>query len=100
LSLRAALANWRPIAVYALLVFVLLGIVPTFLAAIVALLTSSASDGMRAVLSYVVILPYIAIVVATLQIADYIAYRDVFHAGEALAPLGAAERVAPGAPRD
>lgn len=82
LSLRAAVANWRPLAIYALMVFVLLGVVPTFLAAIVALLTASASDGLRAIISYVVILPYIAMVIATMQIADYIAYRDVFHMGE------------------
>lgn len=96
LSLRAATANWRPIAVYVLTVFVLLGIVPTFLAAIVALLTASGSDVLRATVSYIVILPYIAMVVATLQISDYIAYRDVFHDAEALAPITADAAPPPG----
>ena len=32
-------------------------------------------------------LPYYAVVLATLHICDYVSYRDVFHAGETLAPL-------------
>ena len=32
------------------------------------------------------LLPYILVFLATFQIADYVAYRDVFHADE-LAPL-------------
>lgn len=87
LSFRAAAANWRPLAVYALVVFVLAGVVPTFLAAMVQLLGSALSDAARAWLVYILILPYIAMVIATLQIADYVAYRDVFHPGETLTPL-------------
>jgi hypothetical protein len=91
LSFRAAAANWRPIGVYCLFVFVLAGIVPTFLAAMVQMLGGVFSDNVRAVLTYVVILPYIAMVIATMQISDYVSYRDIFHAGETLAPTAGAE---------
>ena len=91
LSFRAAAANWRPLAVYTLVVFVAAGVVPTFLAALVQLLGAGFSDSARAWLVYILILPYIAMVIATLQIADYVAYRDVFHTGETLAPLADAK---------
>jgi hypothetical protein len=36
------------------------------------------------------VLPYLAFFVATLHISDYVSYRDVFHTGETLAPIGGA----------
>jgi hypothetical protein len=33
--------------------------------------------------------------VSTLHIADYVSYRDVFHAGETLAPIGGGDARAP-----
>lgn len=86
-SLRAAFANWRPLLVYAVAVFVFAGIAPTLLVALLSLLLSAFPDGVRTMLTYGVVLPYVAMVVAILQISDYISYRDVFHAGETLAPL-------------
>ena len=32
-------------------------------------------------------LPYMFFFAATLHVSDYVSYRDVFHAGETLAPL-------------
>jgi uncharacterized membrane protein len=87
-SLRAALANWRPLAVYALVLFVIAGIVPTFIAATMTMVLSGASAGLRSVLTLGVLLPYFATIAAIVEIADYVSYRDVFHAGETLAPLG------------
>ncbi len=86
-SLRAALANWRPLAVYALAVFVFAGITPTLLVALLSLLLAGLSEGVRAMITYAVVLPYVAMIVAIMQIADYVSYRDLFHAGETLAPL-------------
>jgi hypothetical protein len=78
-SLRAALGNWRAVAAYALAVFALGAIVPSLVTLVLALLlppTLGATVGALAVL------PYVAFFVATLHIADYVSYRDVFHAGE------------------
>ena len=86
-SFRAALANWRPLMMYALAVFVLAGVMPTMLVTLLSLLLSGFPDGVRAMLTYGVVLPYIATIIAILQISDYISYRDVFHAAETLAPL-------------
>jgi len=86
-SLRAALANWRALAAYALAVFVFAGVTPTLLVALLSALLSGLPDDARVMLTYGVVLPYVAMLVAILQISDYISYRDVFHAGESLAPL-------------
>jgi len=83
-SLRAAVANWRAALRYAVGVFTLLGIVPTLVTAALALLVA---PPLNASLAALTILPYLAFVVATLHIADYVSYRDVFHAGETLAPI-------------
>jgi hypothetical protein len=86
-SLRAAFANWRPLLVYAVAVFVFAGITPTLLVALLSMLLSGFPDGVRVMLTYGIVLPYVAMLVAILQISDYVSYRDVFHAGETLAPL-------------
>jgi hypothetical protein len=79
-SLRAALANWKPIGVYGLLVFFFGGVVPGLITALIALLTP---QSFAVVLVVVVLLPYLALFIATLHISDYVCYRDVFHSQEA-----------------
>lgn len=86
-SLRAAIANWRAAARYALGVFVVGAIVPTFITTAIALIVP---PPINATLAAVLILPYLAFFVATLHVSDYVSYRDVFHAGEALAPIAQA----------
>jgi hypothetical protein len=86
-SLRAAVANWRPIAVYALALFVVAGVMPTMIVTLLSLLLSGFPQAVRGVITLGVVLPYIVMVAAIVQIADYTSYRDVFHAGETLAPL-------------
>ncbi|HSC98863.1 MAG TPA: hypothetical protein VLI21_08170, partial [Casimicrobiaceae bacterium] len=49
---------------------------------------------LNATLAALIVLPYLTFFVATLHIADYVSYRDVFHAGETLAPIS------PGAARE
>jgi hypothetical protein len=77
-SLRAALANWRPVALFGVAFLFYVGVVPALGGELVGLLDSTPGTvvGMGLLLSYAVI------VLATFQIADYVAYRDVFHAEE------------------
>lgn len=89
-SFRAAIANWRPIAVYCLAVFVLGGVVPVFALSIARLF----GDVAAGVVALFVVVPYIFAFVATLQISDYIGYRDLFHGDE---PLSEPPPTAPGA---
>jgi hypothetical protein len=86
-SLRAALANWRPVLRYAILVFVMGGVVPSLVTSVIALVVPAPFSGTVAM---ALLLPYLALFVATLHISDYVSYRDVFHAGETLAPTDAA----------
>jgi hypothetical protein len=79
LSLRASLANWRPIAVYGALVFFFGGVLPASVTAIVAAIVPS-EFALVVVVAF--LLPYVFLFVATLHISDYVSYRDVFHAGE------------------
>jgi hypothetical protein len=78
-SLRAALRNWRAVASYALAVFALGAILPAFVTVLLAVLLP---PPLNATLTAVIVLPYVAFFVATLHIADYVSYRDVFHADE------------------
>ena len=87
-SLRAAVANWRAALRYALGVFTLGAIVPTFVTTMLALLVP---PPFNATIAALLVLPYLAFFVATLHISDYVSYRDVFHAGETLAPIGHTE---------
>ena len=82
-SLRAALANWRAVLRYALVVFLLGGVVPSLVTSLVALVMPAPFSSTFAM---ALLLPYLALFVTTLHISDYVSYRDVFHAGETLAP--------------
>jgi hypothetical protein len=87
-SLRAALANWRPIVRYAFTVFLFGGVLPTLAGALISLVLPAPAG--RAV-AVGLMLPYVFFFVATLHISDYVSYRDVFHSGESLAPIARAE---------
>ncbi len=85
-SLRASLANWKPLIVYALTVFLFGGVMPgLFLGVAVLILPPT----FAAVLVPALLLPYLLFFTATLHISDFVSYRDVFHAGETLVPLTA-----------
>ena len=79
-SLRAAVANWKPIALYGFTVFALGGVLPGLALSIAQLFGQTVAG----VLALFVIIPYLFALVATLHISDYVSYRDVFHADEAL----------------
>ncbi|HYR00459.1 MAG TPA: BPSS1780 family membrane protein [Casimicrobiaceae bacterium] len=78
-SLRAAVANWRPIAVYGLLLFFYGGVLPGAVAAVIAAI---APREVASATLMLLLLPYLALLVATLHISDYVSYRDVFHPDE------------------
>jgi hypothetical protein len=77
-SLRAAIANWRPIGVYCLAVFVLGVVLPIFAISIAHLF----GDTVAGLVALFVVVPYLFTFVAALHISDYVSYRDVFHADE------------------
>ena len=79
-SLRAAIANWRPVAVYGLLLFFCGAVLPGIAVALIALVVPPAAAPYAIALTVV---PYVFLFVATQTISDYVAYRDIFHAGEA-----------------
>lgn len=79
LSLRASLANWRPLAIYGLLVGFYGVVLPGLAMALIAALT----PGDAALpLAVVLMMPYLLFFVATLHVSDYVSYRDIFHAAE------------------
>ncbi len=86
-SLRAALANWKPISVYGLLVFCFGGVVPTL---VTLLISSLLPEGLALPLVLLVLMPYLFLLIATLHISDYVSYRDIFHVDQpSNAPDGA-----------
>lgn len=87
-SLRAAIANWRAAVRYALGIFVVGAVVPTFITTAIALIVP---PPINATLAAILVLPYLTFFVATLHVSDYVSYRDVFHAGETLEPIAGAE---------
>ena len=87
-SLRAALANWRPVAVYGLLLFFCGAVVPGIAVALIALL---APPPLAPYVIALTVVPYVFLFVAAQTISDYVAYRDIFHAGESTSELPAVD---------
>jgi hypothetical protein len=83
-SLRAALANWRPTGVFGLAVLFYGGVLPALGATLAQIIGQTAGT----IVAVGVVFPYMLVFLATFQIADYTAYRDVFHGDEppAIAP--------------
>lgn len=79
-SLAASVANWRPLALYGLLVFFYGGVVPSIVATILAFVVPTS---ILLPFALIVLLPYLFFFVATLHISDYVSYRDIFHHAEA-----------------
>jgi hypothetical protein len=90
-SLRASLANWRPMLVWAFLVFVFSTVVPSAVGQLLWLALPTSVSPLVITGLFVV---YLLSVVAVMQISDYVSYRDIFHAGETLAPVERAARTA------
>jgi hypothetical protein len=82
-SLRAALANWRPVAIYGLLLFFCGALLPAMAIALIAFLLPQAAAPYAVAL---IVVPYLFLFIAAQTISDYVAYRDIFHSGEGAAP--------------
>ena len=87
-SLRATLANWRPVAVYGLLLFFCGAVLPLFAVALIALLVPPPAAPYVIAL---IVVPYVFLFVAAQTISDYVAYRDIFHAGEGTSEAAATD---------
>lgn len=81
-SLRAAIANWRAVAVYGSLLFMFGGLLPVVVLSIGQLF----GETFAGVLALFVVAPYLIAFIATLHISDYVSYRDIFHADEEVTP--------------
>ena len=77
-SFRAALANWKPVAVFGMMIVFFGGVLP----ALCVRVAQFFGDAAAAIVAVGLVLPYLFAFLATFQIADYVAYRDVFHADE------------------
>ncbi|TMH31917.1 MAG: hypothetical protein E6H66_15145 [Betaproteobacteria bacterium] len=77
-SLSAAMANWRPVAVYGITVFTLGGVLPGLVISIAQLF----GEAVAGLLGVFLVVPYLFAFITTLHISDYVSFRDVFHAGE------------------
>lgn len=86
-SLRAAVANWRPTGVFGLAVLFFGGILPALGATLARIVGETAGT----IIAVGVVFPYMLVFLATFQIADYVAYRDVFHADEPPALAGSSD---------
>lgn len=75
-SLRASIANWKPIAVYGLLLFFYGAVLPGAAIGLIAYLVPATAA--RWVIALTVV-PYVFLFVAAQAISDYVAYRDIFH---------------------
>jgi len=77
-SLRAAVVNWRPTGLFGLAVLFYGGVLP----AIGATLARLVGETGGTIIAVGIVFPYMLVFLATFQIADYVAYRDLFHADE------------------
>ena len=84
-SLRAALANWRPAGLFGLAVLFYGGVLPALGATLAQIVGETAGT----VIAVGIVFPYMLVFLATFQIADYVAYRDVFHSDEPADPTPA-----------
>jgi uncharacterized membrane protein len=82
-SLRAALANWRPVMIYGVLLFLCGAVVP---AIAIALIAFALPQAIAPFVVALVVVPYVFLFITAQTISDYVAYRDIFHAGEGAAP--------------
>ena len=78
-SMRAAFANWRPLAFYGLGVFFYGVVLPGLVVSVLAMILP---QSIAQVLVLAMLMPYLMFFAACLHISDYISYRDVFHANE------------------
>jgi len=77
-SLRASLANWRPTGIFGLAVLFYGGVLPALGGTLARALGATGGT----IVGLGLLAPYMLVFLATFHIADYVAYRDVFHPDE------------------
>jgi hypothetical protein len=82
-SFRAAIANWRPVLVYAALLTLFGGLLPAIAVKLIALALPLVAA--RIVVA-VAVVPYVFLFVTAQAISDFVSYRDIFHTDERPAP--------------
>jgi hypothetical protein len=82
-SLRAAIANWKALALYALGVLVYGGFLPSLIMTLGIIVPSPPLQ----ILVAAALVIYLLVFAVALHVSHYVSYRDVFHANETLAPL-------------
>ena len=83
---RPSSANWKPLAVYGLIVALYGAVFPAIGIALIASLLPEAAARIAVVLT---IVPYVFVFITVQTISDYVSYRDIFHPDEG-APIVAA----------
>lgn len=78
-SLKAVFTNWKPLAVYGLIVALYGAVFPAMGIALLASLLPEAAARIAVVLT---IVPYVFIFITVQTISDYVSYRDIFHPDE------------------
>lgn len=81
-SLRASVANWRPVSVFGLAVLFYGGVLPALGGTLARVLGETGGT----IVALGLLFPYMLVFLATFHIADYVAYRDVFHPDEPAPP--------------
>jgi len=82
ISLRASVANWRPTGIFGLAVLFYGGVLPALGGTLARALGATGGT----IVALGLLLPYMLVFLATFHIADYVAYRDVFHPDEPAPP--------------
>ena len=82
ISLRASVANWRPTGIFGLAVLFYGGVLPALAGTLARALGATGGT----IVALGLLLPYMLVFLATFHIADYVAYRDVFHPDEPAPP--------------
>jgi hypothetical protein len=78
-SLRAVIANWKPLAVYGLIVALYGAVFPAMGIALIASLLPESAARIAVALT---IVPYVFVFITVQTISDYVSYRDIFHPEE------------------
>jgi len=79
-SLKAVVTNWKPLAVYALMVALYGAVFP---AIAIALISSVLPPVAARIAVALIVVPCVFVFITVQTISDYVSYRDIFHPDEA-----------------
>lgn len=85
-SLKAVVTNWKPLAVYALLVALYGAVFPAIGIALISSVLPPVAARFAVAL---IVVPCVFVFITVQTISDYVSYRDIFHPEEGAAPAQA-----------